>query len=756
MNIAFTLFEITNASQLSFRYRLLKVREPLPDDARQPIRLQKWADELWRRRLRCPVFPMRRGNDAFFIVPADTQLAGIDLSYIDVPYLTYHADPTDESKEIALGDANSRELELVGKMLERPFSDKLFARKQDFWQDTWTRFFYQQPANASRNLDRISAFRGVAFSIVPIPPVSIYLAMDVVTRYVSRLSLAEYLSQNRRAELFDHCDARPDKRRWLLRDNGAVKYRCIYAGETGKSIADFRVEALGQTVLEYYRQKFPLIADGLNPNEPAIYCAKDKKDEDPVPAPASRLFPIFPFERGFRNICSVSPQLSPDDRQRALRRFLRELGPVSYAGQELEISDRLLVARDTYFPLPKLEFGQGFTLDIADLPPQNGHSPVNLWGAEKIRTLLQVGPYFSEELPPAVLLYPETLTRATRERFIHAVQQEVAVCGGAGLNFTKQIAYADDSNGHDLLVKTSELKRDHGAHALVVCILSRHLADYVHNRFKVECEDLYSQCVQEENVSEVTLRRAKRRNFALGIMMAMGFKPWVLSTPLHVDLHIGVDVLGDQVAYTFIYGPGGRGIFRDRGHSGGDELIKTRLLREKLVSGLSRVRSAGLAINSFVLHRDGRWWPKETEALAEAVSFLQAPDRRVLPPDVRYAVAEIRKSHFPIRIFSTRYTEGRPIFENPFPGCYLVLDPRRAVLTSTGKPSEWDEKNRTAGTMLIQLADNPGKLKIEDVVCDVFYLTQLNWSAPDIEINAPVTIRWADDLLRDLYIEPDR
>jgi hypothetical protein len=102
------------------------------------------------------------------------------------------------------------------------------------------------------------------------------------------------------------------------------------------------------------------------------------------------------------------------------------------------------------------------------------------------------------------------------------------------------------------------------------------------------------------------------------------------------------------------------------------------------------------------------------------------------------------------------FENNRPVFQNPFPGCYLLLDDRCAVLTSTGKPNEWDEQRRTAGTILVQLAHNPGNLTIQDVTQDVFNLTQLNWSSPDIEINAPVTIRWADDLLRDLYIEPER
>ena len=755
MNLAYTLFEILNAPALRFRYRLLKVRETLPDDVRQPIRLQRWADELWRRRLHCPVFPTRRGDDAFFIIPADTKVAGVDLSYVDVPYLTYHADPTDEYREIGLNDAKPRELDLVSRMLERPFSDNLSAKRQEFWRDTWTRFFYMEPENASHALDALNAFRGISFSIVPMPPHKIYLALDVVTRYVSRLSFAEYRTQKRESELAEHCSTRFEKRRWLLRDNGSVKYRCIYAGETGKSIAEFRIEDLGLTVFEYYRQNFPDVTRHLSPSDPALFCARDKKDEAPVPVPASRLFPIFPFERDLRRRCSVSPQLAPDERHQLLRGFIRNLGPTLYNNTQLDLSDRLLTRQDIYFAVPTLEFGQGYMLNSGDMGPRNGEYSASAWGAAKMKSLIQTGPYFQEDFPPTVLLYPDGMDRRTREDFVRSVERELSVCTGAGsMTFTKQMPYTPDPNGLDLLVRTNEVKREYGTNALAVCILSRLLEDYVHNRFKVECEDLCSQCIKEENIREVVFRRAKRRNLALGIMMAVGFKPWVLGTLLNADVLIGLDVLLDQVAYTFIYGPGGRDMFRDRGHSGGDELIKSRFLRDKLIAGLTRVQAAGVDIRTFVIHRDGRWWPKETEALEDAVRILKDSGR--LSADVRFAVAEIRKSHFPIRIFSTVYKDRQPTFRNPFPGCYLVLDCNRAVLTSTGRPSEWDEQGRTAGTMLVQLAYNPGGFRIEDVTRDVFYLTQLNWSAPDIEINAPVTIRWADDMLRELYIEPER
>ena len=241
MNIAYTLFEILDASRLRFRYRFLKVRESLPDDVRQPIRLQRWADELWRRRLHCPVFPLRHGKDAFFVIPADTALEGVDLSYVDVPYLTYHADPTDKYREVELSKATSRELELLARMLERPFSENLSSMGGDFWRDTWTRFFRMRAENSSNPLDMLNAFRGIAFSIVPIPPDKVYLAPDILTRYISRLSITDYRTQNRESELDEHCSVPFERRRWLFATMGC-QIPLHLCGDTGKSIGEFLIE----------------------------------------------------------------------------------------------------------------------------------------------------------------------------------------------------------------------------------------------------------------------------------------------------------------------------------------------------------------------------------------------------------------------------------------------------------------------------------------------------------------------------------
>jgi len=151
-----------------------------------------------------------------------------------------------------------------------------------------------------------------------------------------------------------------------------------------------------------------------------------------------------------------------------------------------------------------------------------------------------------------------------------------------------------------------------------------------------------------------------------------------------------------------------------------------------------------------VIHRDGRWWPSEQAALREALVRLQ--NDNVLPPDIRCAVVEIRKNHLPVRLFTVVKENGSEFLQNPLPGTYLILDRQRVLLTTTGRPGAWDSpRGRTAGTLLLEIVDSIGEVEIEYVAEDAYRLTHLNWSAPDIEIGLPVTIRWADEALRETF-----
>ena len=106
----------------------------------------------------------------------------------------------------------------------------------------------------------------------------------------------------------------------------------------------------------------------------------------------------------------------------------------------------------------------------------------------------------------------------------------------------------------------------------------------------------------------------------------------------------------------------------------------------------------------------------------------------------------------PVRLFTVVKENGSEFLQNPLPGTYLILDRQRVLLTTTGRPGAWDSpRGRTAGTLLLEIVDSIGAVDIEYVAEDAYRLTHLNWSAPDIEIGLPVTIRWADEALRETF-----
>jgi hypothetical protein len=53
--------------------------------------------------------------------------------------------------------------------------------------------------------------------------------------------------------------------------------------------------------------------------------------------------------------------------------------------------------------------------------------------------------------------------------------------------------------------------------------------------------------------------------------------------------------------------------------------------------------------------------------------------------------------------------------------------------------------------LLLEIVDSVGTVDIECIAEDAYRLTHLNWNAPDIEIGLPVTIRWADEALRETF-----
>ncbi len=770
--LAALLFPIQGLQSSGFSFRFFGVREALPNDNLLPIRMQRWADRLWRREFRCPVYTTVLDGKRGFLVPSEALTRpGFPkvVNVRDVPDREYTVELTDQAREITIRQASLPERDLICRMLERPFTDLLLTKGSDFWRAQWTLFFPLKPANAETTRDVMNAFRGFKFGVVLLGD-SPFLAIDVKTRYIGRKALSEFSSEERESILGEHLDltlALKD-RALFLRDNGPKKIPCRYAGETGRTVTAFEFE-VGTSVAKYYAQKYGL---SLDTNDPAVF-VRDRLDESTMAlaAPSSRLFPTFTTEFEGVRFCSVKPWMNPAERYNAAKQFLTHLSGARYGSTVLTVSDEILTRQRTVFLPPKLEFGQGRVLS-----PFQGRTPrvdeeafdkqVVSWGSRKYPMLLQAGPQHNEPLPDLVLLYPERLPREVRETFLGDLGREIKRQTGQQVSVVQHLTYRSgrqEKMGGSLLRRIPEVK-SLPKRNLALVVLSDDFDASVHGELKDRIRPNLSQCVMEATVLNIAKQgnpgraRSQVRNLTLAILVEAGLKPWVLAEPLHYDAYIGIDLLYGRVAYHALYGTGARittnrfGEAKLRGKM--KEGIKPGALRKKIEEMVREMASAGHQVGSLIVHRDGRWWPSEAKGLRAAILRLQAD--RVLPKEVRWAVVEIRKNHMPVRLFTASGDGATALLQNPLPGTYLALDESRVLLTTTGKPGAWDTPSgRTAGTLLLQIAEQSGDITAESIAEDAYHLTHLNWTSPDIEISLPVTIRWADESLRETLTPPD-
>jgi len=768
LHIAATLYPLLGLEKTRYRFRLLKVLEQVPQDNNKSIRIQRWADRLWRDELRCPVYPTTRFDGTGFLIPeGSSPPVGHTVEITDVPDKVYHIEVTDKTFEVTIEEAVGSERELVCRMLERPFTDKFQALEDKFWRSDWKLFFRQVPENEGVERDIVNAYRGLKFGLVLLQDGGIHLAADIRTRYVSKKSLQDYTEEEKQNILHKHMDLsiRADERAYFLRDNNAVKIPCRYTGNTEKTINEYTFDLPGKTIYEYYCSRYPNIT--VHPKEAAIL-VQDRAKETSIAVPISRLFPIFTTEyEGIRK-CSIRSQMAPDERVNTISTFLNELSDVKYEDISVSIQQSYLKKERSIFIPPHLEFGKGEIhkpFPKGSVPPKTNQLFDNLivrWALSKLTTLYRNGAYHNEPIPNLILLYPQILERDTRETFVRDLQHEIKQQTGQSPLIVQQRSYQigrSERRGSSLLRMLPEV-RSKNSNSLAIIVLWDKFLETVHGELKEALSPVLSQCVTEKVVGNIArkqnsqLAASQLQNLALAVSTEAGIQPWVIADPLHHDLHIGIDLLFGKVGYHFLYGTGGRLIQQHFGNSTVKgrmhEAIKKPELRKRLEETIRSIVQDGHQIKSIIIHRDGRWWPSESLALQETVAHLKKED--ILPDNFRCAVVEIRKSHLPVRLFTVVEENRREFLQNTLFGTYLILDSQRIILTTTGRPGTWDSsRGKTANNLLLEVVETIGKFNIQEIAEDTYYLTHLNWNAPNIEIALPVTIRWTDRALRETF-----
>jgi len=761
-----TLFPIGGLTGKLFRLRALKVREQVPRDSQTPVRMNRWATLLWTRELKQAVVPATVSGGPGFLTPdsdvcVENQIFTIEE---DVPDRRYSVEVTSTVKEVSLENATQEELKVAAEMLKRVVSDAFDCQTNHFWRKHWNLYFRVEPENYDSTSDQVYAYRGLRFAVVFIGA-SPWLAADIMTTYRGIRSLQDYPKQEREPALYYHTSDQIDleDRNYFLRDNGPTKIPCRYAGESGKTVSEFKLQIKNEekSVQEYYAERYSI---KLKPQDSVVW-VKDRSSNEKWPVPASRLYPIFKTEDDELSGCSVYPFLSPAERISLIQGFLDDLSDLKFGGTPLTIDKKPFEKDRAYLTAPPLEFRDGKVLSLDEtLPIEEAFAN---YRKGKLEMLYQHGTYSEQSLADLVFIYPDSMQRSVREKFQKQLSTEIKDIARMSPRIARQIEYRlgnQPSSGAGLLKVAEDLARTNDRPILPLVVLADPFRDKVYELLKRQLRSMPSQCVTEKTVMRLTrdgnaVGGSRLRNLALAILTAGGIQPWVLAKPLNYDFYMGVDLLFNQVIYVFVCGRGGRFVWVRRGmprkrHSLTEKIDEIELA-DQFADVLREAKRSGVEVKSAIVHRDGRWWSNEDLALTNAITALQQD--KTVSADFQVGVVEVHKSHLPARLFTVTGNESQPL-ENPIPGSYLMINNSEVLLTSTGQPGPWDRQHRTASTLLLRSARSPSAnpIDLKMVAEDAYGLTHLNWNAPEIEFSLPVTIRWSDERLRETFVNAGR
>ena len=229
------------------------------------------------------------------------------------------------------------------------------------------------------------------------------------------------------------------------------------------------------------------------------------------------------------------------------------------------------------------------------------------------------------------------------------------------------------------------------------------------------------------------------RNVALNKVLLTNEKwPFALSTDLHADVIVGIDVKQNTAGFTIV-GRHGRHVRTICHESSQKERLQPEQVRKYFTEIIRKEAALGVKIRSIVVHRDGRVYQSELDGLHKAFDVLKADG--IIAADATLTILEIQKtSPVPLRLFEATGDNGRrPWVLNPQVGCYHIINAIDAYLCTTGRAFPRQGTVRPLHVRYIK-----GAMPFEECLEDLYFLTTLAWTRPEDCTRYPITLKLTD------------
>ena len=631
-------------------------------------------------------------------------------------------------------------------------------------------FFEYEPVKTIRGLD---VFQGFSARAVITPDGGIGICLDLRTKFVASKSLDVRLTRD---------EFRPHRgQHFIYRFKGW--YEVQLQDYCDLNASEARIDTGNCSVYEYLRRESskPLPQQLANlPRDAALAHYQTNRGKR-VYASVGLCHLIYdtrhPEVQRMQGM--MTPQ--PHERQRKVQAYAAKyLQGLRLGRTRLEMSHTPTTAPRKVFQAPDIEFGGGRVLSVRR--KSGAHiATMNTLGKERQRLLMRedAGFFVKRPLGKQCLIIPESVYKAWGKQYIKDLKhmaerlygpaEQDEVLPDLPVYDPEVIVYNDRGSGHtyveqgQTILDAVEKHRVHGGYGLVMiqdasdrevrqedqlaAMLSQQFWERHDARITVNHTKTGSECyspVSGRNGAYVANpeKRGKLngylRNVVLNkILLNNEIWPFVLATPLHADVTIGLDVKRNTVGLTVVSN-GGRSIATLCRRSSQREKLTRRQIATLLTELLRHIVEEQ-AVKEIVIHRDGQSFQSEIDGAIDAKKTLQ--EEGLLPSDARITILDVSKTAMTqVRLFDVKRTNGRLLrVENPQNGTYVFLGDRDAYLCSTGR-----EFRHPGTTQMLHVRYELPGLPFEEALEDLYYLTTLAWSKPDDCSRYPVTMKLTD------------
>lgn len=477
--------------------------------------------------------------------------------------------------------------------------------------------------------------------------------------------------------------------------------------------------------------------------------------------------------------------LDPSVRRSTIHQIVNEyLREIRFGNVTLKVASTPEQISQKVFTLPDYRFGHDYRLSVRGT---EGAAKVALNQVGQTRRELlshpKAGLYVREPFDRQYLLLPQTVGDSFGSRFAQDLTKAVDQLYPAGGGYNPQIVYYPDwghrtyieqgrailqtiedeqlqpGYGVVMLHRTPMLPRQHDPLAALVVRELKHHDLYVaaiHSAMGKECYELRYNNQGQSFYAIRTQKYGKLQGYlravALNKVLLTNERwPFVLDTPLHADVTIGIDVKHHTAGYIVVNKNGSRIWTLPPVTSKQAEQLLSAQVRTCLIEILTKeAAQTADSLLRIVIHRDGRLYDCEIEGAKQALATLKA--QGVLSEDASLTFLEISKSApSPLRLFDVPDGNGQQslLAQNPKIGFYRIAN-QNGYLCSTGQPFL---RRGTVNPLHIRYIE--GDLPFELCLEDIYFLTALTWTKPDSCSRHPITTKINDRRLSEDASEYD-